>query len=101
MEKMRERFDAFLMKEIRIGRNVKMKVVMLLFGIFISVMGLLIRLALRHIVSGDMDGSLQEWISCIEQNGGFRALRLNFANYNPPYLYILTYTSVRPLSKYL
>lgn len=88
MEKMRERFDAFLMKEIKIGK-IEMQSVVFLFGICISIAGILIRFSLRHFISGDMDGALLEWVTCFEENGGLKALRLNFSCYNPPYMYIL------------
>lgn len=86
---MRDRFDVFLLGEIQIGKNIRMKRVLALFGICISIAALLIRFELRHFVSGDMDGSLIEWVTYFEKYGGLRALRLNFACYNPPYLYIL------------
>ena len=39
--------------------------------------------------SGDYENHLSGWWNFILANGGFAALRYEFANYNPPYLYLL------------
>lgn len=88
MKQLRERFDALMFKEIKIGK-ISMQTVQLFFIFCIFVLGLFIRFSLRRFVSGDMDGSLTEWMTIISENGGFKALSLNFGNYNCPYLYIL------------
>ncbi len=46
-----------------------------------------------HIVSEDFHFYLQVWSRFITQHGGFSALKYNFADYNVPYLYILTFCS--------
>ncbi|MEU8241597.1 glycosyltransferase 87 family protein [Actinoplanes missouriensis] len=49
---------------------------------------------LRHLgfglVSGDYEGFLRPWAHFIAANGGFDALAHDFADYNVPYLYVLT-----------
>lgn len=70
-----------------------MPLIQVIFISCIFIIGFLIRFSLRRFVSGDMDGSLSEWMAIIEQNGGFRSLGLNFSNYNCPYLYILCFIS--------
>ena len=41
-------------------------------------------------VSSDMHGALIPWYDFLVENGGFAALRFDFADYNVPYLYLLT-----------
>ncbi|MDI5975166.1 hypothetical protein [Amycolatopsis magusensis] len=47
--------------------------------------------------SGDYNAFLLRWYEFIEQNGGWRALRYEFANYNAPYLYLLVALSYLPV----
>ncbi|WP_153035163.1 glycosyltransferase 87 family protein [Amycolatopsis sp. YIM 10] len=47
--------------------------------------------------SGDYNAFLLRWYEFIEQNGGWRALRQEFSNYNAPYLYLLVVLSYLPV----
>lgn len=47
--------------------------------------------------SGDYDAYFSRWYEFITQHGGFAALRYDFANYNAPYLYLLTLLTYTPI----
>lgn len=47
--------------------------------------------------SGDYDAYFSRWYEFITQHGGFAALRYHFANYNVPYLYLLTLLTYSPI----
>jgi Gpi18-like mannosyltransferase len=51
---------------------------------------LAVRLAFFSYRSGDFDAYFSQWYDFIVKNGGLHALRFQFANYNEPYLYLLT-----------
>ncbi|HEY3709864.1 MAG TPA: glycosyltransferase 87 family protein, partial [Amycolatopsis sp.] len=51
--------------------------------------GLAVRTAFFSYTSGDYRAFVSQWYEFIKQNGGFSALKYNFANYNTPYLYLL------------
>ena len=58
--------------------------------IFISILlALCLRLSLFHFQSLDFINFLDPWYNFILENGRFAALKHNFANYNPPYLYLM------------
>lgn len=48
--------------------------------------------------SGDYVDFVHGWYNFIQQHGGFRAQRYVFANYNVPYLYLLTAATYLPVS---
>jgi Gpi18-like mannosyltransferase len=48
-----------------------------------------LRYTLRGFTSGDYERYTSKWYDFIRANGGFAALRFNFSNYTPPYLYLL------------
>jgi len=52
-------------------------------------MSLCVRWLARDVVTGDYTLYLQPWIEFITSQGGWPALRYNFSNYAPPYLYLL------------
>lgn len=52
-------------------------------------LALALRYTLRGFTSGDYERYTSKWYDFILANGGFAALRFNFANYTPPYLYLL------------
>jgi Gpi18-like mannosyltransferase len=59
--------------------------------IAVVVLGALaVRLAFFSYRSGDFDAYFLQWYNFIVNNGGLHALRFQFANYNEPYLYLLT-----------
>ncbi|HEX3785430.1 MAG TPA: hypothetical protein VHX38_37745 [Pseudonocardiaceae bacterium] len=60
-----------------------------------------VRLVFFKYQSGDYTAYFSRWYSYIKDNGGFSALKNNFANYNEPYLYLLaglTYTPIPELA---
>lgn len=59
----------------------------LVVGLFLAVW---LRYTLRDFESGDFRAFTSHWYDFIVQHGGFNALRYDFANYTPPYLYLLT-----------
>jgi Gpi18-like mannosyltransferase len=56
-----------------------------------------VRLVFFPFRSGDYDAFVGQWYSFITQHGGFAALRYDFADYNVPYLYLLTLTTYVPV----
>lgn len=68
--------------------------------ILILVIGLLLavwlRYSLRDFASGDFHSFTGRWYDFIVQHGGFAALQYDFANYTPPYLYLLTLATYLP-----
>lgn len=49
-----------------------------------------LRYSLGNFESGDFRHFTGKWYDFIIKHGGFRALQYDFANYTPPYLYLLT-----------
>ena len=60
----------------------------IIFSFFI-LLSLLIRYSLLGFESTDYKAWLSNWYEFIKSHGGFWALKYNFANYTPPYLYLL------------
>jgi Gpi18-like mannosyltransferase len=58
---------------------------------------LLVRLGFADFRSGDYDAFVSQWYQFISQHGGFGAFRYDFANYNVPYLYLLTLFTYTPM----
>jgi Gpi18-like mannosyltransferase len=56
-------------------------------------MSLCVRWLARDVVTGDYTLYLQPWIEFIQAQAGWPALRYNFSNYAPPYLYLLVVAS--------
>ena len=52
-------------------------------------LALLLRFSLRNFESGDFRNWTGPWYDFITQNGGFGALKYDFANYTPLYLYLI------------
>lgn len=71
----------------------KKKYIKNLFNLSILIVILLISYKLRKKFidyrSVDYNAFLAKWWDFIKNNGGFHALKYNFADYTPPYLYIL------------
>ncbi len=62
-------------------------------------LGLSLRLSLIGFVSGDYVSHLGLWYDHIQNNGGFAALKDNFSNYTPPYLYLMWLATKLPVQK--
>jgi Gpi18-like mannosyltransferase len=63
------------------------------------VLGLAIRYEFIPYFTGDYTTYLSPWYDFIVSHGGFAALKYNFSNYNPPYLYLLILATYLPVSK--
>jgi Gpi18-like mannosyltransferase len=70
--------------------------IFLIVGLIIS---LVLRIKLFRINSIDYDWFLSPWYDYIVGHGGFRALKDDFSNYTPPYLYLLTLATYLPIPK--
>jgi hypothetical protein len=53
-------------------------------------LNILLRIITLPIPSLDMYQHLLKWVEILRSQGGFAGLAINFSDYNPPYLYILT-----------
>ena len=60
---------------------------------------IVLRVSLYHVVTTDYTFFLSQWYDFIQTHGGFAALKYNFSNYNPPYLYLLALTTYLPIPK--
>ena len=65
-------------------------------GILLAVV---LRFSLFDFESVDYRGALSSWYDFIVSNGGLSALRYDFSNYSPLYLYLLTLATYLPLPK--
>ncbi|MCD7863983.1 MAG: hypothetical protein LUG61_10890 [Lachnospiraceae bacterium] len=77
--------------------------ILVLFVIFVSVCGLLIRWFLREIESVDAANCLLPWYQEMKAGGGFAALRNQVGNYNVLYQFLIaamTYVPIYALSAY-
>ena len=66
----------------------------------IILLSIAVRISLYKIQTYDYNTYLLPWCNYIKAHGGFAALKDNFSDYNPPYLYLLafaTYLPVNPL----
>lgn len=57
--------------------------------IFLAVAGLLLKLALFPIQTGDYDTFLKPWTDFIKENEYWKSLQFSFYNYTPSYIYLL------------
>ncbi len=62
-------------------------------------LALSLRLSLLHFQSGDYISHLGLWYDYIQTHGGFWALKDNFSNYTPPYLYLMWLATKLPVEK--
>ena len=68
-------------------------------GLFIIlfVLAIVLRVLAYPIETSDYTGFVSQWYNFIQAHGGFAALKYNFANYNPPYLYLLAIATYLPV----
>ncbi len=59
-------------------------------------LAVLLRINVLHFRSKDMIEFWEPWYDFIDQHGGFAALKYNFYNYNPPYMYVLALATYLP-----
>ena len=84
-------------KELHITKRITLRVFDLLFLAGITVAGVLVRLVLFDIVSGDYRDFLQHWYDDLAAVPGLRALGQSVGNYNVPYLYLMKLMTVLPM----
>ncbi len=60
-----------------------------IFYIILILIGVAIKFSLLNIKTGDYVGFLEPWLKFIETNGYEKALRHNFYDYSPAYIYFL------------
>src|SRR2546423_1363771 len=71
----------------------------LIFFVVGLIIALILRIRLFMLNSIDYDWFLSPWYDYIRDHGGFRALKDDFSNYTPPYLYLLTIATYLPIPK--
>ena len=71
----------------------------LIFVVVGLIISLFLRIRLLTIETGDYEWFLSPWYDYISGHGGFRALKDDFSNYTPPYLYLLTLATYLPIPK--
>src|SRR6266700_1800344 len=62
-------------------------------------LAIVLRVSLYRVVTSDYTFFLSQWYDFMQTHGGFAALKYNFSNYNPPYLYLLALTTYLPIPK--
>lgn len=78
-------------------KNYKIVLEVLLIIMVIIISGVL-RLHLFKFESGDFSSFLEKWFNILKENGGIFALKINFGDYNLPYVQILALLTYLPIS---
>lgn len=68
------------------------------FGL-LFLLAIALRISLYPITTSDYTNFVSQWYDFIQTHGGFAAFKYNFANYNPPYLYLIALTTYLPIPK--
>ncbi len=63
----------------------------------IILLAIAVRISLYKIQTYDYNTYLLPWYNYIKAHGGFAALKDNFSDYNPPYIYLLAVTTYLPI----
>jgi Gpi18-like mannosyltransferase len=63
----------------------------------IILLSIAVRISLYKQQTYDYDKFLLPWYDFIKAHGGFAALKDNFSDYNPPYLYLLAFATYLPV----
>lgn len=69
----------------------------LLLIIGVTVLSLLIRFQVKHVVSGDWTTWWELWFAELYE-GGFQALAGNWYDYTPPFVYLLWFITILPIN---
>lgn len=86
-----------LQKEVRLTRRLSLRIFDLMFVFGITLVGMMVRLVLFDITSGDYVDFLFPWYNELAAVPGFRALGLSVGNYNVPYLYLMKLMTLLPM----
>ena len=65
------------------------RIIDLLFALAITVLSIYARVNFGEFRSEDYNNFLEHWMQFIKENGGIRAIKYSFADYNIPYLFIM------------
>jgi Gpi18-like mannosyltransferase len=87
---------------VLLSKKRSIPVLQILANCMIAILFLLaiaLRVSLYHVVTSDYTVFLSQWYDFIQTHGGYSALRYNFSNYNPPYLYLLALATYLPIPK--
>ncbi len=71
-----------------------------IFGM-LFLLAIVLRASLYQMQTSDYTIFVSPWYDFIQTHGGFAALKYNFSNYNPPYLYLLALLTYIPVPKSL
>jgi Gpi18-like mannosyltransferase len=71
-----------------------------LFFVIMLIFGVIVKVCMFRIGNFDLDGFLVPWYDYIVAHGHFAALKDEFADYNVPYLFLLTLATFLPVAKY-
>ena len=63
------------------------------------VLAIVVRALFYHVQTSDYTVFVSQWYDFIKSHGGFAAFKYDFANYNPPYLYLIALTTFLPIPK--
>ena len=64
---------------------------------FLFLLSIVLRISFYKIQIYDYNTYLLPWYNYIKAHGGFAALKDNFSDYNPPYLYLLAFATYLPV----
>lgn len=79
--------------------SVQKKLLDIRFLAVLFALTLLVRYGLLEFQSGDYQNYLSHWYDFILANGRFKAFKYGFSDYNPPYLYLLSLSTLLPFAK--
>ena len=74
------------------------KVYMYGITLFIILVSILIRISYMPIISNDYTEFLSKWFDLIKENNGIFALKMNFGDYNMPYVQIIALLTYLPIN---
>ena len=79
-------------------KSTKKKIYICGISSFSILMSIIIRLYSLPIISGDYNGFLSKWFDFIKENNGIFALKMNFGDYNMPYVQIIALLTYLPIN---
>lgn len=85
-------------RDVPFARGSRIKIVDVLFFIFITLIAATIRYSVRNTISADYEICLKPWYNQVIQSGGWKSLNTNIGNYSPLYMYIFTAATYIPLN---